>query len=74
MFDILDTFTGKILLPLAALITAIFTGWIADRRLIDAENGLSGGLHHLWRFLVAWLCPAALVAILLVGIFPGTLS
>ena len=74
VFDILDTFTGKILLPLAALITAIFTGWIADRRLIDAENGLSGGLHHLWRFLVAWLCPAALVAILLVGIFPGILS
>lgn len=73
-FDILDTFTGKLLLPIAALITSIFTGWIADKRLIDAENGLSGAPHHIWRFLVAWLCPAALIAILIVGIFPNILS
>ncbi|WP_260483243.1 sodium-dependent transporter [Sphingomicrobium flavum] len=74
MFDTLDTLTGKIMLPIAALITAIFVGWIADRNLLDAENGISGWLHHSWRFLVAWLCPIVLVLILLVGIFPGLIG
>ncbi|MEM8827420.1 MAG: sodium-dependent transporter [Pseudomonadota bacterium] len=68
VFDMLDTLTGKVLLPVAALITSIFIGWVADRRLIDSENGISGGLHRIYRFLIAWLCPVALIAILLFGI------
>jgi NSS family neurotransmitter:Na+ symporter len=71
IFDILDTFTGKLMLPIGALLVAIFTGWVADKKLLDAENGISGGLHILWRFLIAWLCPLVLTVILLVGIFPG---
>ena len=71
VLDTLDVFTSRLTMPIAALLTAIFIGWIADRRLVDAENGLSGGLRLLWRFLVCWLCPLALTAILIVGIFPG---
>nr|WP_170002621.1 sodium-dependent transporter [Pseudopontixanthobacter vadosimaris] len=71
MFDILDTVTSKVLMPIGAILTSIFVGWIASRRLIDAENGLTGGLHRFWLFLVRWLCPVALMAILLVGIFPS---
>ncbi|WP_431471041.1 sodium-dependent transporter [Sphingosinithalassobacter sp. LHW66-3] len=74
ILDSIDTVTGKILLPLSGLLTAIFIGWIADRRLIDAENGLSGGTQLLWRFLVAWLCPIVLTAILVLGIFPGLIG
>lgn len=73
-FGVVDGFTGKIMLPLSGLLTAIFIGWIADRRLTDAENGISGGLHLFWRFLVAWLCPVALTVILILGIFPGLLG
>ncbi|MGB3722049.1 MAG: sodium-dependent transporter [Pacificimonas sp.] len=69
IFDSLDTLTGKIFLPLAALLTSVFVGWVADRKLIDAENGISGGLHLTYRFLIAWLCPIALTAILIFGIF-----
>jgi NSS family neurotransmitter:Na+ symporter len=71
VLDTLDTFTSRLTMPIAALLTSIFVGWIADKRLIDAENGLSGGLHVFWRFLVCWLCPIALTAILIVGIFPS---
>ena len=74
VFDILDGFTAKLTMPIGALLTAVFVGWIADRRLVDAENGLDGPLHHFWRFLVRWLCPLALAAILLVGIFPSVLG
>lgn len=71
VLDTLDTVTAKLFMPVTALLTCIFVGWIANRRLVDSENGLSGGLHVFWRFLVCWLCPLALLAILIVGIFPS---
>lgn len=74
VLDMLDTLTGKITLPICALLTSIFVGWVANKRLVDSENGLSGGLHLFWRFLVCWLCPLALTAILIVGIFPSILG
>ena len=74
IFDTLDGFTGKVMLPLAALLTAIFIGWRADRNLVDAETGLSGGVLAAFRFLVAWVCPIAVGMILLFGLFPGILA
>ncbi len=74
LLDTLDTFTGKITMPIGALLTSIFVGWIANKRLVDSENGLGGALHVFWRFLVCWLCPIALTAILLVGIFPSIIE
>ena len=68
VLDTLDTFTSKITMPICALLTSLFIGWIADKRLTDAENGLDGALHQFWRFLVRWLCPLALFAILVVGL------
>jgi len=73
-FDTLDGLTAKLFMPITAIMTCLFVGWIADQRLVDAENGLSGGLHLFWRFLVRWLCPLALVAITVVGIFPDLLG
>lgn len=73
VFSALDSVTSKLLMPIGALLVSIFIGWIAERRLVDNENGLSGGLHRFWLFLVRWLCPLALTGILIVGIFPGLL-
>lgn len=74
MFDVLDTVTSKVLMPIGAILTALFVGWVAERRLIDSENGLTGGLEKFWLFLVRWLCPLALIIILIVGIFPSILG
>ncbi|MXO85166.1 sodium-dependent transporter [Altererythrobacter aurantiacus] len=74
LFTALDSVTAKLFMPIGALLTTIFVGWIAERRMIDAENGLRGGLDRFWFFLVRWLCPAALAAILIVGIFPDILG
>ncbi|MHB9878104.1 sodium-dependent transporter [Pacificimonas sp. ICDLI1SI03] len=73
IFDVVDGFTGKVMLPLAAFLVAIFVGWRADRRLVQHETGLDGPLFALWRFLVAWLCPIAVGLILLFGLFPSLL-
>lgn len=67
-FDALDGVTAKLFMPIGAILTCIFVGWVADARLIDDENGLDGAMHQLWRFLVRFLCPLALVAILVVGL------
>lgn len=74
ILDVLDNFTGKLTMPIGALLTAVFIGWVASRRLLDDENGLSGGLHHFWLFLVRWFCPLVLVLILFGGVFPETTS
>jgi neurotransmitter:Na+ symporter, NSS family len=74
-FDAIDGVTGRILLPLSGLITAVFIGWFADRKLVDPETGLQRGpLLPLWRFLIAWLCPLAVALILLFGLFPQLAS
>ncbi|RJY08692.1 sodium-dependent transporter [Aurantiacibacter aquimixticola] len=74
ILDALDGVTGKIMLPLGAFLVAIFTGWMADRRLIEQQTGLDGGMFMLWRFLVAWLCPIAVGLVLLLGLVPGLLG
>ena len=74
VLDTLDIFTSKLTMPICALLTAVFIGWIADKRLVDSENGLGGGMLLVWRFLVRWLCPLALGAILVIGIFPSILG
>ncbi|HSG32938.1 MAG TPA: sodium-dependent transporter [Sphingomonadaceae bacterium] len=74
ILDSIDDITGKIGLPLGGLGSAIFVGWVADRKIVAAESGLSGGMLVLWRFLVAWLAPIGVGLILLFGLFPWLLS
>ncbi len=73
IMDTIDGFVGKVLLPVAALITTIFIGWKADKKLVDAESGLNGGKLAFWRFLTAWLSPIAVSLILIFGLFPSLL-
>ena len=75
--DILDTvdgFTGKVMLPVGALLTSLFVGWKADANLLRSTTGLSPAMFGLWRFLIAWLCPLAVTVILVTGLFPSILG
>ena len=74
VFGIIDELTAKILLPLSALLVSIFVGWIADRKLIDSENGLDGWMEKLWLFLIRWVCPIIITVILVSGLFPSILG
>ncbi|MCM8558352.1 sodium-dependent transporter [Sphingomicrobium sediminis] len=74
ILDTIDGFTGKIMLPLGVMLLAIFIGWKADQKMLQAETGLSDGMFKLWRFLVAWLCPIAVGLVLLFGLFPGLIG
>ena len=74
IFNSLDGIVGKLLLPVAAFLTAVFIGWRADEKLVEAETGLEGGMFVLWRFLVSWLGPIAVGLILIFGLFPSLLG
>lgn len=74
LMDTIDGFTGQVLLPVSALLASIFIGWRADRSLVLAETGLTGGTFAAWRFLVAWVCPIAVSLILVFGLFPNLLD
>ncbi len=69
VFDALDGVTAKIFMPLGAILTCVFVGWVAEPRLVDTENGLNGWLHQLWRALVRYVCPLVLIVITFFGLF-----
>ncbi|WP_336986606.1 sodium-dependent transporter [Altererythrobacter aquiaggeris] len=74
ILDTLDGFTGKIMLPLGALLVSVFVGWKADANMVKAQSGLSDGMFVIWRFLVAWAAPIAVTLVLVFGLLPGLLG
>jgi NSS family neurotransmitter:Na+ symporter len=65
-FDIMDFIVANILLPINALLIALFAGWALDRATAGAELGTSSGPWFIyWRFALRFLVPAALIAIML---------
>ena len=65
-FDILDFIVANVMLPVNALLIALFVGWALDRATIADELGTSSGPWYLyWRFALRFLVPVALIAIIL---------
>ena len=73
ILDTIDGFTGKVMLPVGALLVSVFIGWKADTNLLRTTTGLSPVAFGVWRFLIAWLCPIAVAIILVTGLFPSIL-
>ncbi|KAA0010709.1 sodium-dependent transporter [Billgrantia pellis] len=65
IFDLLDTFTSKILLPLTGLGAILFVAWCLDRQGVAAELNLSGGRESLWLVVARYVAPLGVVAVFL---------
>lgn len=69
LFDLLDSLTADILLPIGGLCTAIFTGWFMDRRILREQitNGQSRHLfvYRIVAILLKYVCPVLLTVIFL---------
>ncbi len=67
--DAMDYFSNQILLPLGGLMIAVFAGWAMTR---DASRdelwSMGAGAYELWRFMIRFVVPPALVVIFLTGI------
>lgn len=66
LFEVVDFVAGNLFLPVGALVTCLFVGWRLDRATFAAELGDSTMLVvGLCRLLLRFVCPAAIVAVLL---------
>jgi hypothetical protein len=67
--DIMDYFSNQILLPLGGLLIAVFAGWAMTRDASREElGGMGRGSYALWRFMIRFVVPPALIIIFLSGI------
>ena len=63
-FDVLDFVVANIMLPVNALLIALFAGWAMRRASVRAEIGVGEGpLFEYWHFALRFLVPVALTAI-----------
>ena len=72
VFETVDFISGNVLLPVGALLTCLFTGWRLGEARFAAEIGGRGPLWRTLRVLLRYVCPAAIVAVLLVAFLPGS--
>jgi NSS family neurotransmitter:Na+ symporter len=71
-FELADFVSGNVLLPVGALFTCLFVGWRVDPALFAAEiDGTNARLWPLCRFMLRYICPAAILAVLLAAFLPG---
>jgi NSS family neurotransmitter:Na+ symporter len=67
--DSLDYFSNQILLPVGGLLIAIFAGWVMSRHATEDELGTSAREYALWRFLIRFVVPPAVLVIFVMGVF-----
>ncbi len=66
VFDLLDYLTANIMLPLGGLLIAIFAAWKMSRASSVDELGMGDRFFYpLWRFLVRYITPVAVVIVFL---------
>ncbi|RCV90580.1 sodium-dependent transporter [Billgrantia montanilacus] len=63
VFDLLDTFTSKILLPLTGLGAIVFVGWCLDRKSVAGELNLSAGSETVWYVVVRYIAPLGVILV-----------
>lgn len=71
IFDTLDKLTTNIMLPLGGLLMTLFAGWLMYPDHVEDELGLGRKAYAVWRFLIRYITPLAIVAIFLflLGVF-----
>ncbi|WP_306250583.1 sodium-dependent transporter [Parvularcula sp. IMCC14364] len=68
-FDFVDVLTSQFLLPIVALLTAIFAGWVVSKTASREELGFkTESRYRAWYFLIRFVCPAAIFLIVLTSL------
>lgn len=65
-FDLLDYLTANIMLPLGGFLIAVFAAWAMSKSSTVDELAIGEGTgYKMWRFLVRYIAPAAVVIVFL---------
>lgn len=69
VFNLFDYASSNVLLPLGGLIVSVYVGWKLPYGILAGQTGLTSGRGRVWlgalRFLLRWVCPAAITLIFL---------
>ena len=66
IFDLLDYLTANIMLPLGGLLIAIFAVWVMSKEASMEELDMDDGVFYkVWRFLVRYITPVAVLIVFL---------
>ncbi|MFP4003155.1 MAG: sodium-dependent transporter [Alphaproteobacteria bacterium] len=68
VFDSLDYLTGNFTMPVGGLLIALLAGWVVRRQIVSEELRLPGIVLLVWRILLQFFVPAALIFLLLTGL------
>jgi NSS family neurotransmitter:Na+ symporter len=69
IFDLIDYFTANILMPLGAILIALFVGWRMKPEVIESELSFSNAFFFkAWIWTVRVVAPIAILAILISGL------
>jgi NSS family neurotransmitter:Na+ symporter len=72
IFALLDNFTAIVMLPLLGILTAIFVGWVWNKKDMRAELTAEGGVDEATypaiSFLLKWVCPVLVSVVFVFGI------
>lgn len=71
IFDLFDFFIANLLLPLNVLATALFAGWAFSSAAAQEELGLSPALITVWRWILRFFVPVALIWIMYGSLIPS---
>ena len=78
IFDVLDYAASNVLLPLGGLLIILFVGWFAGKKITKSELSNNGELKVAYfpyfKFIVKFIAPVAIAAILIFSIFWGGLG
>jgi len=69
IFDLIDYFTANILMPVGAILIALFVGWRMQPEVIDRELSFSNAFFFkAWLWTLRVVAPIAILAILISGL------
>ncbi|MFO8047125.1 MAG: sodium-dependent transporter [Halomonas sp.] len=68
IFDLLDTFTSKVLLPLTGLGAILFVAWCLERTSVADELNLAGGKQRLWHLVARYVAPIGVIVVFVTGL------
>ncbi len=56
----IDDATSNVMIPLCALLTSIFAGWVLNRSITQSELNFKNKYYVFWRFLVRYVAPISI--------------
>ena len=67
---IFDSITNNFMMPIAAIVTCLFIGYVVKVSFIDEEIAINGEFKSkkLFDFMIKYVCPVFLASILIVSI------